>query len=122
MFVSYLGLLSGDAVDGETSLHIVDQTEVLAGLFNADHIWVNRNGRVLASKSFYIVKCKKKTIKHVNSSLQPSFYDLTTSLLVIHLWLKPQTIGEHILQGQICSQFKSRHLQGNCHPFTLTQH
>lgn len=53
MFVSYLGLLSGDAVDGETSLHIVDQTEVLAGLFNADHIWVNRNGRVLASKSFY---------------------------------------------------------------------
>lgn len=39
--VSYLSLLSSDAVDGETSLHIVDQTEVLTGLLNADHIWIN---------------------------------------------------------------------------------
>lgn len=27
-------------MDGETSLHVVDQTEVLAGLFDADHICV----------------------------------------------------------------------------------
>lgn len=36
--VSYLGLLGGNAVDGETSLHVVDQTEVLAGLLDADHV------------------------------------------------------------------------------------
>lgn len=39
---SHLGLLSCDAVYSEASLHIVDQTEVLAGLINADNICVNR--------------------------------------------------------------------------------
>lgn len=33
-----LGLLVGDPVDGVTSLDIIDQTEVLAGLFNLDDI------------------------------------------------------------------------------------
>lgn len=42
MCFSHLGLLSGDAVDSETSLHIIDQTEVLASLIDADHICVNQ--------------------------------------------------------------------------------
>ena len=50
-FCSYLGLLAGDAVDGETSLHIVDQTEVLTSLLDADHIWRNKQEEVLVSKS-----------------------------------------------------------------------
>jgi hypothetical protein len=33
-----LGLLAGDAVDGKATLGIVDQTEVLAGLLNANDI------------------------------------------------------------------------------------
>jgi len=33
-----LGLLVGDPVDGVTSLDIIDQTEVFAGLFNLDDI------------------------------------------------------------------------------------
>ena len=33
-----LNLLSGDAVDGETALGIVDQAEVLAGLLDGDDI------------------------------------------------------------------------------------
>lgn len=32
------GLFGGDAVDGETALGIVNETEVLAGLFNTDHV------------------------------------------------------------------------------------
>lgn len=40
--ISYLGLLSSDAMDSETSLYIIDKTEVLASLLNADHIWVNK--------------------------------------------------------------------------------
>ena len=47
---SHLGLLGGDAVDGETSLHIVDQAEVLTGLLDADHIWRDRK-KHLTSKS-----------------------------------------------------------------------
>lgn len=48
VFCSYLGLLAGDAVDGETSLHIVDQTEVLTGLLDTDHIWGKQAGRSLS--------------------------------------------------------------------------
>jgi len=33
-----LGLLGGDPVNGESSLHVVDDTEVLSGLFNLDNI------------------------------------------------------------------------------------
>lgn len=33
-----LGLLSLDAVDGETALGVVDETEVLAGLLNGDDV------------------------------------------------------------------------------------
>lgn len=33
-----LGLLIGDPVNGETSLHVVDQTEMLASLLDGDHI------------------------------------------------------------------------------------
>jgi len=33
-----LGLLAGDAVDSETTLGVVDETEVLASLLNADNI------------------------------------------------------------------------------------
>jgi len=33
-----LGLLSGDAVDGETTLGVVDETEVFASLFNTDNV------------------------------------------------------------------------------------
>lgn len=36
--MAHLGLLIGDAVDGETAFHIVDQTEVLSSLLNGDHI------------------------------------------------------------------------------------
>lgn len=43
--VSYLGLLSSDAMDSETSLYIVDKTEVLASLLNADHIWFKKKKR-----------------------------------------------------------------------------
>lgn len=32
-------------MDGEASLHVVDQTEVLAGLLDADHIWVPKKSR-----------------------------------------------------------------------------
>lgn len=32
------GLLGGDAVDGETALDVVEETEVLAGLLDGDHI------------------------------------------------------------------------------------
>lgn len=35
-----LGLLAGDAVDGEAALCVVDETEVLAGLLNGDDIHV----------------------------------------------------------------------------------
>lgn len=37
--VSYLGLLSGNAVNCETSLHVIDQTEMLSSFLNADHIY-----------------------------------------------------------------------------------
>ena len=33
-----LGLLSLDTVDGETALGVVDETEVLAGLLDGDHV------------------------------------------------------------------------------------
>ena len=33
-----LGLSGGDPVDGESALHVVDNSEVLAGLFNLDNI------------------------------------------------------------------------------------
>lgn len=56
--VSYLGLLSSDAMDSETSLYIVDKTEVLASLLNADHIWFKKKKEkkkwILDSKSFSI--------------------------------------------------------------------
>lgn len=35
---AHLGLLIGDAVDSETALHVIDQTEILTSLLNADHI------------------------------------------------------------------------------------
>ena len=35
---SYLGLLGGDAVDGETALDIIDKAESLVGLLNGDDI------------------------------------------------------------------------------------
>lgn len=38
----HLGLLSCDAMHSEAPLHIIDQTEVLASLIDADDIWVNR--------------------------------------------------------------------------------
>lgn len=34
-----LGLLDGNPMNGETSLYVVDQTELFAGLFNGDNIW-----------------------------------------------------------------------------------
>lgn len=47
-----LGLLAGDAVDGEATLGVVDETEVLAGLLNADDVheasWVGGVGADLA--------------------------------------------------------------------------
>ena len=33
-----LGLLSLDTVDGETTLGVIDETEVLAGLLDGDHV------------------------------------------------------------------------------------
>jgi hypothetical protein len=35
---AYLGLFRGDAVNGETTLDIINQTEVFTSLFNGDHI------------------------------------------------------------------------------------
>jgi len=35
---THLGLLGGDAVDGEAALHVVDQTEELTGLLEGDDI------------------------------------------------------------------------------------
>ena len=34
-----LGLLLGDAVNGEATLHVIDQTEELVGLLERDHIY-----------------------------------------------------------------------------------
>jgi len=36
--ITHLGLLGGDAVDGEAALHVVDQTEELTGLLEGDDI------------------------------------------------------------------------------------
>lgn len=35
---AYLGFFRRDAMDGETTLNIVDQTEVFTSLFDGDHI------------------------------------------------------------------------------------
>ena len=47
-----LGLFASDAVDGEAALGIVDEAEVLAGLFDGDHVleagWVGRIGAYFA--------------------------------------------------------------------------
>ena len=46
-------LLRGDAVDGETALDIVKETEVLAGLLNGDDVWrlVRKNRSLIAEPS-----------------------------------------------------------------------
>lgn len=35
---THLGFLSGNAVNGETSLNVIDQTEELSGFLNGDDI------------------------------------------------------------------------------------
>ena len=37
--VSYLGLFFRDAVNGETTFHVVDESEILVGLLNGDDIF-----------------------------------------------------------------------------------
>lgn len=36
--ITYLGLSGGDSLDSETSLGVVQEAEVLVGLFDGDHI------------------------------------------------------------------------------------
>lgn len=36
--ITHLGFLTSDAVNSETSFHIIQQTEVLTSLFNGDDI------------------------------------------------------------------------------------
>lgn len=48
---SYLGLLGGDAVHSEAALHVVDQAEVLARLFDADHICKRETTQMLGKRS-----------------------------------------------------------------------
>ena len=53
----YLGLLNGDAMDGETSLDIVDETEVFSCLLDANHIW--RRNRHISIKTPPITFCQQ---------------------------------------------------------------
>lgn len=67
-------------MDSETSLYIIDKTEVLASLLNADHIWFKEKKKwVLDSKinrlEFNTFWCRKL----VDYSLTPSVYDLFQS-------------------------------------------
>lgn len=51
---SHLGLLGGDAVDGETSLHIINETEVLTGLLNADNVCEHKRKQVILVLGFFL--------------------------------------------------------------------
>lgn len=78
---SHLGLLSCDAMHSEASLHIVDETEVLASLINADHICVNMKHLSLHSINYTTPIHLFQHLFTTNTFSNSSYFNLRANML-----------------------------------------
>lgn len=101
-FGSHLGLLICDAVDGEPSLHIVDQTEVLTGLLNADDICQKTTTHTIIPSLSY------KSMCCLDFKLTPRKYDFPIST---YLFYVKQHVNIHSIQDYLT--LTNHHLHQN---------
>lgn len=92
-----LGLLSLDAVDGEATLGVVDETEVLAGLLDADDVHETSGvGRVGADLAVDL----DQTLHHDRLGLTAVKGVLETINLSVHQFLIFSSILSYSLDGR----------------------